>query len=370
MPETIFRDPLGKRAMRWAWRSALGLHGLAGACVPLRFDQPRVFYGGARAGSVGGPLVKVTRLQQRFPQHLLGYNLVYALSNTPYLPDLALALLKARRIPLVSNQNGVFYPGWFSGDWRGRNDDMARVYHRANHVFFQSDFCRRAAARFLGERQGAGEILYNAVDINHFSPAAGVAPAAGPFRFLVTGKMDLHVAYRIIGTLRGLARARRYGLDCLLEVAGWADPEAEAAARAEAVALGLEQAVVFSGPYSQADAPTVYRRADAYVSFKHQDACPNAVIEALACGLPVLYAASGGVPELVGEAGIGLDSVEDWEQTRMPEPAEIGDAMLAIAERAATLAPLARQRAVRNFDIEHWYDRHAQVFRSLLEARA
>ena len=51
---------------------------------------PFVFYGGARSGDIGGPLVKVQRLVSRYPEHKLSFNLVYSLSNCPYLTKGAL----------------------------------------------------------------------------------------------------------------------------------------------------------------------------------------------------------------------------------------------------------------------------------------
>ena len=39
--------------------------------------------------------------------------------------------------------------------------------------------------------------------------------------------------------------------------------------------------------------------------------CSNAVIEALACGLPVLYLNDGGHPELVGLAGLPFEGTSD-----------------------------------------------------------
>ena len=59
--------------------------------------------------------------------------------------------------------------------------------------------------------------------------------------------------------------------------------------------------------------------SDIYITFTHKDPCPNTVIEAMACGLPVVYSASGGVPELVGpEGGIGLPAPLDFGKHRIP----------------------------------------------------
>ena len=55
----------------------------------------------------------------------------------------------------------------------------------------------------------------------------------------------------------------------------------------------------------------VLRGSDIFIAPSLHDPCSNAVIEALSCGLPVVYANSGGHPELVGDAGFGFDSVEE-----------------------------------------------------------
>lgn len=369
MSRKTHRDPLLKSLLRSGWRAALLARTLAATPVSGGGGAPRVFYGGARSGNVGGPLVKVKRLKEYFPEHTWTFNLVYALSNAPYLSAAALDWLRLRKVPIVLNQNGVFYPGWYAGDWRGMNAAMARAYHRADHVFWQSDFCRRAANRFLGERQGPGEILFNAIDTRRFCPAE--ARPEHPFTFLLSGKIDAHIAYRLEATIAGLAAARNAGLDARLAIAGWVADAARATADDLIARLGLRDAVDFSGAYTQEDAPAVYQSADAYVMTKYLDPCPNTVLEAMACGLPVLYSASGGVPELVGtDAGVGLPLAEDWEAIHAPTAEAIGEGMLAVAAAAGAMSVAARARAVARFDIAPWIDRHAQVFRSLLEARS
>ncbi len=370
MTDVILRDPLAKRVLRWGWSAALGGHALA-SCLAGPDSGIHVFYGGARPGDVGGPLVKVKRLRQVFPERWWRYSVVYTLSNTPYLPQIALSLLKRRGVPIVHNQNGVFYPAWFQGNWQARNARMARSFHRANHVFYQSRFCQRSAEKFLGGRTGPSEILYNAVDTTRFKPADPCsAPLARPFRFLVTGKIDHHLFYRLESSLRGLAGARRRGLDCSLEIAGWIAAEPLEQARFLADDLGIADAISFSGSYTQETAPEVYRRADAYVMTKHNDPCPNTVLEALACGLPVLYSDSGGVGELVGDCGVALTCEESWDTAKVPETDAIAEGMLAIAAQCAPLSEAARKRCVERFDILPWLKRHEEVFLQLIGERS
>jgi glycosyltransferase involved in cell wall biosynthesis len=53
------------------------------------------------------------------------------------------------------------------------------------------------------------------------------------------------------------------------------------------------------------------REHDVYVAPSRDDPCSNALLEALACGLPAAFLRSGGHPELVGEGGIGFESAEE-----------------------------------------------------------
>ena len=43
--------------------------------------------------------------------------------------------------------------------------------------------------------------------------------------------------------------------------------------------------------------------ADVYMTFTFRDTCPNTVIESMAHGLPVVAVRSGGLPDIVGDAG-------------------------------------------------------------------
>lgn len=53
------------------------------------------------------------------------------------------------------------------------------------------------------------------------------------------------------------------------------------------------------------------RAHDVYLAASRDDPCSNALLEALACGLPAVFLRSGGHPELVGEGGLGFDHDEE-----------------------------------------------------------
>jgi len=357
-----------KDAARTAYRGLVGAATLT--ALPFRArGKLAVSYAGARSGDFGGTLVKVQLLQQRFPEHAVGFSLLYVLSNAIYLPQFVLDRVKDAGVPIVLNQNGVFYPGWYPHGWERENARMAKVHATADHVFYQSEFCRCCAERFLGTRAGRSEILFNGVDTSHFTPRTKPR-GQGPFTFLLTGKIGASTAYRLTSSIEGLAAARAGGLDVHLKIAGVIESAVEAAVRPRVETLKLKDAVSFAGPYNRAQAPAIYRSADAYIMTKYNDPCPNAVLEALASGLPVLYSASGGVPEQVGpDAGVGLAVPETFERDVAPDPAAIAEGMNRVIRDRERMAAAARARSLERFDLSHWLERHERIFESLLGAK-
>jgi glycosyltransferase involved in cell wall biosynthesis len=98
------------------------------------------------------------------------------------------------------------------------------------------------------------------------------------------------------------------------------------------------------------------------------DPCPTAVIEAMACGVPVAYAASGGTVELVGdEAGIGVPHPDGYDRDEPPSAEALAAAVSAVLGERERLAANARRRAVERFALGDWLDRHAALFASLVE---
>jgi len=366
---SIKKDSVFKIVLRLFYRFWLGIYVFITTInfKKIKKTKPKVFFGGARSGNYGGPLVKVKRLKQEFSEFLLNYNLLYVLSNAPYLPESSYKLVKKKKIPIVLNQNGVFYEAWYQGNWKGENTRMSVPYHLADYVFYQSKFCKKAANKYLGKRKGDSEILYNAVNTALFKPNKELFHQDNPFIFLLTGQIDKHLYYRVESTIKALAAVIKEGLNAKLIISGGLDYDVTKESKELINKLRINNSVKFTGPYKQEDAPSIYNYANAYIMTKHNDPCPNTVIEALSCGLPVLYSHSGGVPELVGnDAGIALECKESWESAQVPDVKDICDGMLDIANRHEEMSNFARNRAVEKFDIKKWIKRHKIIFEKLL----
>ena len=134
--------------------------------------------------------------------------------------------------------------------------------------------------------------------------------------------------------------------------------------------LGLGDAVDLVGRYRQSDAPDVFRRAHVLLHTKVNDPCPTTVIEALACGLPVAYAASGGTVELVAdEGGVGVPHPAGYERDEPPTPEALAGAVDEVLADRDRYAQGARRRAVERFALDDWLDRHAALFAELESQR-
>jgi len=341
---------------------------------PVADGKLYVFYGRRRIPSrsvlaVGG-IVKTQLMQEDFPNSPRRFNILYFVSSRmPYDAVQVAWCARKKGVRLVWNQNGVAYPAWHGPGWEAINAPMAILHGNAEYVFYQSQFCRLSAERYLGKREGPCEVLYNSVDTEAFRPAQS-DPDPKHLVLLLAGTQYQY--YRLACALQVLAEVIRRRPDARLLITGrlcWIPDEAEAGriARRLTVQLGVQDRVVFLGSYAQTDAPDVFRQAHLLLHTKYNDPCPGAVIEAMACGLPVVYSDSGGVPELVGQnAGIGIPVERSWEKDIPPDPHAMAAAVWEVAERRTEFSTAARQRAVEKFDVRPWLQRHREVFEKVV----
>ena len=109
--------------------------------------------------------------------------------------------------------------------------------------------------------------------------------------------------------------------------------------------LGLGGCVHLAGLHG--DMPALYPQLDVLVSSSLSEAMPLAVMEAMACGLPVVATQVGGVPDLVVEGATGL----------LVAPADVEGlaqqvaALLADPARRHAMGRQSRQRMVEHFSL-------------------
>lgn len=313
----------------------------------------------------GGGGVKYLWLHDRFPHSVPECHVVYAVSSA--LHPQAGALLREirqRGVPVVWNQNGAYFPHSYGADIAAQgNRAMAPLLHDADYVFYQSEFARCSSDHFLGTRSGPAEVLPNAIDTNYLHPMEELHEKGTVL--LAAGSHDDE--YRLPLVLDTFGCVRKHIANLRLIVAGRIRAEQRRAIQQRIDREGWCDCVELAGPYSPSETPRLFNRAHIFLHVTYSDVCPSVVLEAMACGLPIAFSATGGTPELVGDAGIGVSTVHDWEAPQFPTAEALANAVIRLAEHRQQFSVRARQRAVDKFDIQPWLERHEAVFREWAE---
>ena len=232
-------------------------------------------------------------------------------------------------------------------------------------VICNSTMVRTEIAQRFGVPQSKLHLIRNGVDSRRFAPASpaqrmqaraayGLPEAATVFAFVGSGfeRKGVGCAIRALARLTGGAR------DARLLVAG-SDKHA-AAYRRLAERLGVASRITFLGGLD--DVRPVLHASDVFVLPTLYDPFPNSVLEALACGLPVVTSTKSGAAEVIrpGENGRVIDALD------VPALAE---ALVDLSDpaRAAARRDSAR-RSVAGLSIEGLGDDLVALYRRLLDA--
>lgn len=250
-------------------------------------------------------------------------------------------------------------------DWTTRrrnarkNRPIARNLKLADQIIYQSEFSRRVTQRFIHPTP-PGALIFNGVDTEQFSPAQARRQDPDTVNMLISHSFRphkrLHEAIRIVGAMR----SRLPGKQLRLHVVGGDDGRSISYAREVMREEGLSEGeILFHGKQPYDELPKIYRQCDFAFGVSFWDFCPNVIVEALSCGLPVLGVDFGGVPELVGPAGrlvkenIPFDVLELYDFKALPkvDAGQYADEAVQLLEKLEHYQTLARQRALEVLDI-------------------
>ena len=140
-------------------------------------------------------------------------------------------------------------------------------------------------------------------------PASPVSPSGGEGGTLDTllyvGRLDPYK--NLTALIKAFAIARqKCPFPLNLTIAGETDPRYPEARRLVAD-LDIESAVTWTGYLSDDALVSVYRQSDLLVHPSRYEGFGLQVVEAMACGLPVICSNTGSLPEVAGDAAIMLD---------------------------------------------------------------
>jgi glycosyltransferase involved in cell wall biosynthesis len=194
-------------------------------------------------------------------------------------------IARVRGVPVIVNYRGGGAAAFLARSVRWVRPSLAA----ASMLAVPSEFLREVFA----SHRIAAEPLPNIVDLSQFRFAYRRASDAP--HLVVT--RNLEAIYDIPTAMRAFARVRETYSAARLSVAG-SGPELHNL-EALAAAIGVADAVSFPGRLDRDQVAALYREADVMLNPSRVDNMPNSVLEALACGVPVVSTRAGGVPYIV-----------------------------------------------------------------------
>ncbi len=275
------------------------------------------------------------------------------------LPDGVSAARLAERleVPLVVTEHE-------SGLLRRLESERARAAYRSlfgprRRVVAVSAVLARQLTGLLGLPEADVEVIPNAVDVASFHLTG--PDARDPDELLWVGSRQASKGMdELLGALR-IARGERPGLR--LRMIGPARGEGEDdRLRALARELGVEDAISLEPPADRVAVAAAMARAAVFVHPSPRETFGVVAVEALASGLPVAAAPSGGVDEILGASGTF------GEIAGSASAAGLADAILRTLARRTDFDPARlRAHAESRYAAPAVAGRILELYRSLLE---
>jgi glycosyltransferase involved in cell wall biosynthesis len=217
--------------------------------------------------------------------------------------------------------------------------------------------CNRDVACELQNCGASVHLVPHGVDLEHFAPQP--FPEMNVLKLLAVGRLVEKKGFHVL-----IDAAARVHVPFELEIVG-EGPE-EKRLKELIRAHNLESKVRLCGPKTHDDLPEAYRRSHVLVAPSivdqtgDRDGLPNVVLEAMACGRPVIASDVGALGSAVTHEDTGL--------LIQPENAEsIAAAIELLAHKHSMLEDLgmrARARVEREYDVQRCTERFHNLLRS------
>jgi len=300
---------------------------------------------------------------------------------------------RLRGIPVVQRLDGINWlhrlHGLGSGNLRhylraeyGNLNLRTIRTNLASRVVYQSLFVRHWWERKYGETSVPGTVIYNGVDLNTFTSDGNGTPPDDRWRILmVEGSL-------MGGYERGLQMAVEFGeqlashLQNNLAVPLSLLRDEDRVKRVELMIVGRvtpalqkhyevhlshqegfsDLSLNWAGQVPEDRIPEIDRSAHLLYSADINPACPNSVIEALACGLPVVAFDTGALPELINSASGRLVPYggDPWRLEK-PDLDSLAGAAIEILSDLDRFRQAARARAESAFSLDAMVDAYLNV---------
>jgi colanic acid/amylovoran biosynthesis glycosyltransferase len=212
----------------------------------------------------------------------------------------------------------------------------------------------------LGGRDTPLRLVHCGIDPSGYPFRPREIPASGPVRFACVASLQEYKGHRFLLEALAVRGAELDRIELDLIGAGKLQGELETLARR----LGLADRVHLHGSLAEDEVARMLDRADAFVlpsivaADGRQDGVPVALMEAIACGLPVVASRLSGIPELVREGESGV----------LARPGDAGDLAAALRRLVTGEAELdlaaGRRRIEAEYDVRQTGAELVELFRS------
>ena len=198
----------------------------------------------------------------------------------------AVCVARIRKIPVVIN-----YRGGLAAEFLGKSaKSVVPMLSSANAIVVPSRFLQEIFTRYSVRSQ----IIPNIVNLDVFHPAADANTNSGAH---VVIARNLEYIYGIDVAIRAFAIIHKRIAGAKLSIAGSGPEYQQLTGLCEE--LGITGCVSFVGRLEVTQMADLYRQADVVLNPSRVDNAPNSILEALACGVPVVSTRAGGIPYLV-----------------------------------------------------------------------
>jgi glycosyltransferase involved in cell wall biosynthesis len=229
----------------------------------------------------------------------------------------------------------------------------------ATRILYQSEFTHRWWEDWYGKTGAPFSVVRNGVDLEIYHPRGTGEPSREQKRLLVVEgnlgggyDMGLENAVRLAETL-----AEKYKFPMELMVVGRISEKHEAFIESWA-----RVPILWTGAVPRERIPEIDRSAHLLFSADLNAACPNSVIEALACGLPVVAFDTGSLNELVlGDAGRLVPYGGDPWKLETPDIPALAEAAAEILRNESRFRRAARAHAERSFGLGRMVDGYLEA---------
>lgn len=256
-----------------------------------------------------------------------------------------------------------------------RDFRLHTYYHvkleQVEHLISISENAKHDAIKFLNVREKNITPIHLGVDRERFAPIQRNDTALAPSYLLnLGGRNENKNQARLLEAFASIAAEQP---EWQLHFAGPWQASDRVWLQERSAALGIAERVKYIGYVSDAELPDLYRNAVAFVFPSLQEGFGLPVLEAMACGTPVVTSQCSSLPEVAGDAALLVDPrsvasiaaslrrlIDEGERERLRARGLLQAAKFSWHQTASltieTLTKIVRERKAARADARLWAD--------------